>query len=104
MNGAFVVLEGIDGAGTTTHARLLSERLLARHADRRVHVTAEPTSGPIGVQIRQILNGRLVASTATGVQEPFDRLALALLFAADRLDHVACEIQPLVAEIGRAHV
>jgi dTMP kinase len=86
--GRFVVLEGLDGAGTTTQARLLGERL--RAAGRRVHVTAEPSGGPAGALVRQVLTHRVSGGAAAG----FDPAALALLFAADRLDHVAAEILP----------
>ncbi len=90
--GRFVVLEGLDGAGTTTQSRLLCERL--RAAGRRVHPTAEPSGGPIGALVRQVLTGRAVGRGAA----PFDARALALLFAADRLDHAAGEIAPRLAE------
>jgi len=95
--GRFIVFEGLDGAGTTTQCRLLAERLAREAPDRRVHVTAEPSAGPIGQAIRQILRGRTVGTTPAGDPLPFDRRALALLFAADRLDHLACEITPLLA-------
>lgn len=85
--GRFVVLEGLDGAGTTTQARLLCESL--RAAGRPVHVTAEPSGGPAGALVRQILTRRV-----SGPDGGFDPAALALLFAADRLDHVAAEIAP----------
>jgi dTMP kinase len=85
--GRFVVLEGLDGAGTTTQARLLGDRLRAE--GRRVHVTAEPSGGPAGALVRQVLTHR-VSGGAGG----FDPGALALLFAADRLDHVAAEVLP----------
>ncbi len=88
--GRFIVLEGLDGAGTTTQARLLGERL--RAAGRAVHVTAEPSGGPVGALIRQVLTRR-VAGGAGG----FDPAALALLFAADRRDHLAVEIAPKLA-------
>ena len=88
--GRFVVLEGLDGAGTTTQSRLLGERL--RAAGRRVHVTAEPSGGPVGVLVRQVLTGR-VAGPGGGL----DAAALALLFAADRLDHVTAEVEPRLA-------
>lgn len=88
--GRFIVLEGLDGAGTTTQARILAGAL--RAAGRRVHVTAEPSSGPAGALIRQILTRRV--GGADGAE--FDPSALALLFAADRLDHVASEVTPKV--------
>lgn len=86
--GRFVVLEGLDGAGTTTQARLLGDRL--RAAGRRVHVTAEPSGGPVGALVRQVLTHRIGGGHGAG----FDPAALALLFAADRMDHVAAEIAP----------
>jgi len=89
--GRFVVLEGLDGAGTTTQARLLAERLRAE--GRRVHLTAEPSGGPVGALIRQVLGRRLGGAGGT----PFDPGALALLFAADRLDHWQGEIAPRLA-------
>jgi dTMP kinase len=87
----FVVLEGLDGAGTTTQARLLGERLRAE--GRPVHVTAEPSGGPVGTLVRQVLTRRIVGGPAG-----FDPSALALLFAADRLDHHAVEIAPKLAD------
>jgi dTMP kinase len=90
--GRFIVIEGIDGAGTTTQSRLLGERL--RAAGRKVHVTAEPSGGAIGALVRQVLSGRLRGRAPDG---PFDPEALALLFAADRLDHARSEILPALA-------
>lgn len=90
--GRLLVLEGLDGAGTTTQARLLGERLRAE--GRPVHVTAEPSGGPVGALVRQVL-ARRVGGRGGG---PFDPAALALLFAADRLDHHAVEIAPKLAE------
>jgi dTMP kinase len=62
-----------------------------RGQGRKVHVTAEPSGGPIGALIRQVLTRRVVGG---GGQPGFDPAALTLLFAADRLDHVASEIAP----------
>lgn len=91
--GAFIVLEGIDGAGTTTQmgelARIVSSR------GREVHVTREPSDGPIGTMLRLFMRGRI--SSATG-GPPAEMMAL--LFAADRLDHVASEIEPVLARGG----
>jgi dTMP kinase len=89
--GRFIVLEGLDGAGTTTQARLLAERLRAE--GRKVHLTAEPSGGPVGVLVRQVLTGRIGGGRGDG----FDRAALALLFAADRRDHYRAEIAPKLA-------
>lgn len=92
MKGLFIVFEGIDGAGTTTQTRLLAKRLEA--LGRRVLTTAEPSNGPVGSLVRQVLKGRIVGAPSS--TSPFDRRALALLFAADRIDHVACEIAPSI--------
>ncbi len=96
--GLFVAVEGIDGAGTTTLVRGLAERLMA--GGWPVHVTREPSDGPVGVFVRQALAGRLVAPRVDGSIGPLDPGALALLFAADRLDHLASEVEPAV-EAGR---
>ncbi len=87
-----MVLEGLDGAGTTTQTRLLGQRLGA--AGRRVHVTAEPSPGPVGALIRQVLTRRVAGRDGA----PFPADALALLFAAVRVDHVAAEVAPRLAE------
>lgn len=89
--GRFLVLEGLDGAGTTTQSRLLGERL--RAAGRRAHVTAEPSGGPVGSLLRQVLQKRINGGAGDG----FDPHALALLFAADRLDHLSAEVLPRLA-------
>ena len=92
QRGLFLVLEGLDGAGTTTQAQRLSIWLKSR--GRRCHLTAEPSRGPVGTQVRQVLSGRLRGAEGRG----FDPRALALLFAADRLDHWETEIRPHLEE------
>lgn len=89
--GRFVVIEGIDGAGTTTQVQVLAARL--RTGGRTVRETAEPSGGPIGSLIRQVLTGRLVG--AGGLSPGWQTMAL--LFAADRMDHVETEIAPALA-------
>ena len=90
--GSFIVLEGLDGAGTTTQC---SELAIALRAEgREVHVTNEPTNGPIGVMIRHALSGRLPSPERPGPLTPH---TLALLFAADRVDHLAAEIEPALS-------
>lgn len=88
----FIVLEGIDGSGTTTQAARLARTLEARGA--RVHATREPSTGPVGRLLRQALTGTLTADERP-VQ--LDFCAMALLFAADRMDHVRREIEPALA-------
>lgn len=93
---AFIVVEGLDGAGTTTQTRMLVERL---NADGRSAVrTREPSDGPIGTLIRQMLGMRVVAPDGDDGHKPVRRDVLALLFAADRLDHIDAEIEPALRE------
>jgi len=75
--GLFIVLEGIDGSGTTTQAKLLMQKFEKRTIP--AWFTFEPTEGPIGKQIRRMLTKDLDLRTWR---------AEALLFAADRADHV----------------
>jgi len=71
-----IAVEGIDGAGTTTLTRNLSEALKKRNI---LNVSGcEPTDGPIGRIIRKALSGK----------EPVEPETLALLFAADRREHL----------------
>ncbi len=84
-DGIFFALEGIDGAGTTTQRELLGEHV--RSKGHEVLLTNEPSGGPIGQLIRAVLTKKIE------MVEP----ALALAFAADRLDHLQHEIEPAVA-------
>jgi dTMP kinase len=81
-----IVLEGIDGAGTTTQAARLAEALRADGRD--VHLTREPSDGPVGTLLREFLSGN---------HAPVDQTTLALLFAADRADHLHREVEPAIA-------
>ncbi len=93
--GKFIVIEGIDGAGSSTQAGLLVDWLNAR--GRRGVLTAEPTRGPVGALLRQVLTGRVVAQKPDSGAKPMHNDVIALLFAADRLDHLDCEILPSIA-------
>lgn len=77
--GLFVSVDGPGGAGKTTIVRHLAQMLVA-HGEH-VHVTAEPSSGPIGTLASEL------TETVTGH-------ALACLYAADRYHHVETEIAP----------
>lgn len=77
--GLFVSVDGPSGAGKSTIVRHLAQMLVA--AGERVHVTAEPSDGPIGILCRELTD------SATG--HP-----LACLYAADRYHHLETEIRP----------
>lgn len=95
MDGLFIVLEGVDGAGTTTHTRQLSRALKQRGLG--VHLTQEPSNGPVGGLLRQTLTGRMVMGGRDGDRPPSWN-TMALMFAADRLDHLETEIVPHLAD------
>ena len=73
---SFIVLEGLDGAGTTTQLHALSRYYEFNR--RRYAITNEPTSNPIGQLVRQVLQKKVRTTSE----------ALALLYAADRDDHL----------------
>ncbi len=84
--GIFIVIEGLDGSGKTTQANILSEKLSENY---KVLCTAEPSQGKIGSFIR---NGCLYE------EKRLPKEAEALLFAADRIEHMQNEIAPALAE------
>lgn len=75
--GKLLVIEGLDGAGTTTQVRML-EKWLSAEKGFELYTTREPSRGPIGALIRAILTKRLSA----------DSLTIAGLYATDRNDHI----------------
>lgn len=91
----FIVIEGLDGAGTTTQSRRVAEVL--RQKGQPVSLSQEPSDGPIGVLIRQMLSMRVTIPDADGEHQPVGRETLALLFAADRLDHLDADVNPALA-------
>lgn len=82
-SGFFVAIEGVDGAGTTTQTQLV--RQVLERAGRLVHSTREPSDLDVGRLIRAFLSGRSLHEHA-----------MALLFAADRLQHYHQEVAPLL--------
>jgi len=85
--GKFIVLEGADGAGTTTMARQLMDLIEASGAP--VIRTHEPSTGKVGTLIRSLLE------THT---EPLTWRMMCYLFMADRIDHVESVIEPALKE------
>lgn len=82
----FIVLEGIDGCGKSTHAHLLAKWL--EDQGHTVLQTAEPTKSAVGRLTRLVLSGELSVSPRT----------LALLFTGDRMGHVRREIVPALEQ------
>jgi dTMP kinase len=89
-----IVIEGLDGAGTTTQARLVVEAL--RQKGQPAHLTREPSDGPVGRLIREMLVGKHAIAHGGG-SVPLSQTAFSLLFAADRLDHLQREVEPALA-------
>ena len=92
--GLFITFEGVDGVGKTTQAELLADYLTQPTDSLQdylgvprptVLLTAEPGGTPLGEKIRQLL---LYPSSRMG------KRAETLLFAADRVQHVAEVIKP----------
>ena len=80
--GKYIAFEGWEASGKSTQARLLSQRLDAV-------LTREPGGTALGLAIRGLLLGNGPAPTER---------AEALLFAADRAQHLAEIVEPALAE------
>lgn len=87
-HGRFIVFEGLDGAGTTTQAARLAAFL--RDHGRSCVETCEPTDLLLGRTLRTALRGQW-GETGEGELNPG---SVALLFAADRLDHLTRRVNP----------
>jgi dTMP kinase len=85
QRGLFVSVDGPSGAGKSTIVHHLAQLLVAKGED--VHITAEPSGGPIGELCREL------TESVTGH-------ALACLYAADRYHHIDTEVRPHI-EAGR---
>lgn len=88
----FIVFEGLDGAGTTTQSKLLNDTLI--NLGHKSFITNQPSTGPIGSMIRNILSGRIITSSLSN--EVVSDKTLACLFAADRYDHIQNVIKPML--------
>jgi dTMP kinase len=78
----FICIEGLDGSGKTTQAKLLTQKLRKSH---NAVYTTEPSHGKIGTFIR---NSYLYG------ERRLSSVIEALLFAADRIEHVETEVLP----------
>jgi dTMP kinase len=83
--GRLITLEGIDGAGKSTHLPWLAD--LLSQAGRTVWVTREPGGTALGEQLRELL-----------LREPMAHVTEALLMFASRREHCEREIWPRLAQ------
>ncbi len=88
----FIVLEGMDGAGTTTQMKAIAEAF--DQAGVQFHATFEPTSSPFGSLVRKVLHKEIVTTP----------LALAMLFAADREDHLHNPITGITKKLNSGNI
>jgi dTMP kinase len=84
MTGKFITLEGMDGAGKSTHIPSIIEALQAR--GHEVVSTREPGGTPLGERLRELL-----------LHEPMHAETETLLMFAARREHIASVIEPALA-------
>jgi dTMP kinase len=84
VSGRFITLEGIDGAGKSTHIPALTARLGA--GGNEVVMTREPGGTQLAERLREML-----------LHSPMDSLTETLLVFAARRDHLARVIEPALA-------
>ena len=82
-----ISVEGIDGAGKSTHLPWIKE--LVERTGQQVWCTREPGGTPLGESLRALL--------LDGARVPIDPIAEWLLFEADRRQHLAEVIRPALA-------
>jgi len=83
----FIVIEGLDGAGTTTQLNQLTEYLSKNNIQ---HIrTFEPTDNRTGKFIRRVLSGEI----------PLEQETIAYLFAADRNEHIYGKNNGIIAQL-----
>jgi dTMP kinase len=82
--GLFVTVEGIDGAGKSTHVQALAGHFRAR--GHEVVLTREPGGTPLAETLRELV-----------LHQPMDPLTEALLVFAARRDHLVQVIEPGLA-------
>jgi dTMP kinase len=85
MAGRFITLEGIDGAGKSTHVPFIADRL--RAAGARVTITREPGGTQVGEAMRQIVLGKTMHPHTETL----------MIFAA-RSEHLQQVVRPAIAQ------
>lgn len=84
MRGKFITLEGIDGAGKSTHLKYVAD--MAREMGHNVVQTREPGGTPLGEKLRALV-----------LSEPMHAETETLLMFAARREHIAMVIEPALA-------
>ena len=84
MKGFFIVLEGIDGCGKTVHSKALCKQL------KRLGYDAAYTTEPSNSRIGRLITSEFLRKSKVPPQVE------ALLFAADRFDHLSNEVLPMI--------
>lgn len=87
QRGILIAIEGIDGSGKSTLARHLYTALEKKYTN--VSLTKEPGDTPVGQKIRELVQTQIT---------PLDAKTEYLLFAADRAEHFAHVIKPLLEQ------
>jgi len=82
--GRFITLEGVDGAGKSTHVGFIAEAIRAQ--GRHVIVTREPGGTDLAERLREVI-----------LSQPMEPVAETLLLFAARADHVSRVIRPALA-------
>ena len=80
----FITLEGIDGAGKSSHLEFIASAIRARGVD--VVVTREPGGTPLGEKLRELV-----------LHEPMEGTTEAILMFAGRREHLVRVIEPALA-------
>jgi dTMP kinase len=82
--GKFITLEGIDGAGKSSHVEFLARRI--RELGHGVEATREPGGTPFGERLREVV-----------LHQQIDAMPEALVMFADRSAHIVAVIEPALA-------
>lgn len=86
QKGKFIVFEGLDGSGKTTQLERLGARLAAQYGEKAVYCTREPGESAPGLLCRKFSQKELALAPE----------AVALLYAADRVEHIMEDLLPRI--------
>lgn len=98
QTGLLIVVEGLDASGISEQVTRLNEAI--KESGARSAKVKQPSEGPLGALLRLVLQRRLTYSRSEDDEpaRPIEPNTLALFYAADRLDHLANDIEPRLAQ------